>query len=112
AARKGGLRIGEAFVQLSLCSEEDVTKALATQNGIEYVDLSKDVIIPGALQLVPDKIIKERFVLPISMEYGILRVVIHDPNDLDTLDLLRFRVGAKEVVPALAPKARIKAYID
>ncbi len=110
-AKKNGMRTGEAIVQLGLCNEDDVAKALATQAGIEYVDLSKNVVVPSALKLVPQKIIKDRLVLPISMENGRLKVVIHDPHDLDTLDLLRFRVGATDVEPALAPKGRIEAYI-
>ena len=111
-SKKNNLRIGDALVQLELCSDEDVTKALASQNGMEYVDLSKDVIVPQALKLVPEKIIKERHVLPMSMEGGVLKVVVHDPNDLDTLDLIRFRCGATDVIPTLAPKVRIQQFID
>ena len=33
---------------------EDVTKALATQFDLEYVDLDKNVVVPSALELVPE----------------------------------------------------------
>ncbi len=40
-AQKEGARIGEALVALGLADEEDVTKALATQYDMEYVDLER-----------------------------------------------------------------------
>ena len=39
-AQQNGKRIGEALIELELASEEYVTKALATQFDLEYVDLA------------------------------------------------------------------------
>ena len=107
-----GKRIGECLQELELVSEEDVTKALASQHGMEYVDLSKNLIQPDALSLVPEELIKRNMILPISNTNGRLKIVIHDPLDLDTIDLVRFRVGVKDIEPVIAPKSRIRAYID
>lgn len=107
-----GKRIGECLQELELVSEEDVTKGLASQHGMEYVDLSKNLVQPDALSLVPEELIKRNMILPISNINGRLKIVIHDPLDLDTIDLVRFRVGVKDIEPAIAPKSRIRAYID
>ncbi|MBI5865584.1 MAG: Flp pilus assembly complex ATPase component TadA [Planctomycetes bacterium] len=104
-------RIGEALVELELVSEEDVTKALATQFDLEYVDLDKNVVVPSALDLVPESIIKQDKVLPMSHEDGRLKVIISDPLDLELLDKLRFRIGM-EIDVALAPRAKIQRFID
>jgi len=105
-------RIGEALVELELVSEEDVCKALAQQAGVEYVEVSRSTVPTDALNLIPEKLIKQNLVLPISCENGRLKVVMHDPLDLDTLDMLRFRLGVSDIERFLAPKSRIKAYID
>lgn len=105
-------RIGECLIELELVGEEDVTKALASQHGMEYVDLNRNLIQPDALSLIPEELIKRNLILPISSENGKLKIVIHDPLDLDTIDLVRFRVGVKDVEPVLAPRSRILAYID
>jgi type IV pilus assembly protein PilB len=105
-------RIGEALVELELVSEEDVYKALAQQHGLPYLEISRSTVPTDALSLIPEKLIKQNFVLPISSENGKLKVVMCDPLDLDTLDMLRFRLGVHDIDRMLAPKSRIKAYID
>ena len=47
-ARGEGLRIGEALIALGLADEEDVTKALATQYDMEYIDLERNVLTVSA----------------------------------------------------------------
>ncbi|MCG3126954.1 MAG: Type II secretion system protein E [Phycisphaerae bacterium] len=110
-AAQNGKRIGEALIELELASEEDVTKALAFQFDLEYVDLDKNVVVPAALQLVPEKIIRDHRILPMQKEEGRLKVIISDPLDLQTLDLLRFRLNL-EIDVALAPKTKIQRFID
>ena len=111
-ALNNGKRIGEALIELELVSEEDVTKALAAQHGMEYIEISRKTIPPNAIGLIPEKLIKQNDILPVSNENGRLRVIITDPLDLDTLDMLRFRLGVSDVEPLLAPKSRVRAYIQ
>ncbi len=110
-AANHGKRIGEALVELELCSEDDVYKALATQFDMPYVDLTQDVVTKSALELVPHDLIRRHMVLPIAKEGNRIRVVITDPLDLDTIDMLRFRLNA-EIETALAPLSKVKHFID
>ena len=112
-AAANGRRIGEALVELELCEEEDVTKALATQFGFEYIDLDNPEILDKQTvqALMPADLITRHQVLPMALEGNRLKIIVSDPLDLETLDLLRFRL-AKDVVPALAPLGKIKRYID
>jgi hypothetical protein len=82
-ASEHGKRVGEALIELELASEEEVTKALAAQFDLEYVDLDKNVKVPSALNLVPDKVIKEEKVLPMEKVGNRLKVIISDPLDLE-----------------------------
>ena len=94
-----------------MCQEEDVIKALATQFGLEYIDLDRMVIPRESLELIPADIIRKHLVLPLGMDGERLKVVITDPLDLDTFDLLKFRLN-KELAPALAPVGKVKRFIE
>jgi type IV pilus assembly protein PilB len=105
------MRIGEALVSLNLCSESNVYKALAQQHNMEYFDLEKSSVPANAATLVPEELMRKHLILPLSSENGRLRLAIHDPLDLEMLDILRFRLN-KEVRTVLAPKGRIKTILD
>jgi type IV pilus assembly protein PilB len=105
------LRIGEALIALGLADEEDVTKALAQQFGMEYIDLDRNVVVPTESEAIPMDLIRKHLVLPLGNEDGRLRVVITDPLDVDTMDMLRFRLNS-ELEPCLASKTRLRNYID
>src|SRR3954451_8275951 len=111
-AKAKKMRIGEALVDLKMASETQVYKALASQQSMEYVDLEKSGIPPEAVNQIPDDIMRKYLILPLGKENGRLKIAIHDPLDLEMLDILRFRLGGKEVRPVLAPKGRIKGILD
>ena len=50
-------------------------------------------------------------ILPLGMEGSRLRAAVHDPLDLETLDILRLRLG-KTIKPVLAPAGGSRAVID
>jgi len=110
-ATEHGKRIGESLVEMELCSEDDVAKALATQFGLEYIDLDKQPVNREVLELMPAKLIEDYLVLPLGEEGERLKVIITDPLDLETLDLLRFRLN-REIVPTLAPQSKVKRFIE
>jgi type IV pilus assembly protein PilB len=110
-AKKGGMRIGEALIDLKLCSESNVYKALATQHNMDFVDLDRDAVNPSNLSLIPDDLMRKYMILPLGLENGRLRVAVHDPLDLEMLDILRFRLH-KEIRTSLAPRGRIKQILD
>ena len=110
-ARRDGIRIGEALTALGLADEEDVTKALATQYDMEYVDLERQMVVPAMLHEVPEDMIRRHLVLPIGKERNRLRVIITDPLDLETMDMLRFRLNS-EIECVLASKTRLRAFIE
>ncbi|MDB5172165.1 MAG: pilB, partial [Phycisphaerales bacterium] len=110
-AKKQSMRIGEALIDLKLVNETAVFKALASQHNMEYVDLEKSSIPPNAIGLIPDDLMRKYVILPLGKENGRLRVVVHDPLDLEMLDILRFRLHA-DIRTVLAPRSRIKSIID
>jgi type IV pilus assembly protein PilB len=110
-AQREYVRLGDAFVALGLADETDVTKALALQYDMEYIDLDKNTVQPGQLDLIPDELIRKHLILPLAREDGRVKVIITDPLDLETLDMLRFRLNA-DLEPCLAPKSKLRSLID
>jgi type IV pilus assembly protein PilB len=110
AARGRGMRLGEALVEAGACKDEDIAKALATQFGVDFINLDRleDMNRVDKSRMAED-LIRKYLVLPLTGN-GKLKLVIHDPMDLDTLELLRFRVGDFEQA-GIASKRQIQAFI-
>ena len=107
-----GARIGESMMALGLADEEDVTRALAVQHDMEYIDLDRNLINATELSLLPEDRIKRHQVIPMGRDNNNrLKVIITDPLDLDTLEVLRFMLN-EEPVPCLASKAKVRAFIE
>ncbi|HTV49027.1 MAG TPA: ATPase, T2SS/T4P/T4SS family [Phycisphaerae bacterium] len=110
-SRKARRPVEQVLVDLKLASEEDVTKAMAIQNDMEFIDLDKNILAVSDFRLLPADIIKRHQVLPLGEDNGRLKIVMGDPNDLETLEALRFRLN-KPLETCLAVKSKIKAHID
>ncbi len=100
-------RLGETLVEMELLSEDHVTKAIAKQFGMEYIDLEKNPPPKNARSLIPEELIKKHFVLPLEKTDSTIKLVISDPLDLDLMDLLRFRLNA-ELECCLASPSKIR----
>ncbi len=104
-------RLGQVLLELGLINEEALTKAIAQQFELEYINLDQTTIKPDALKLIPEDIIRRHNILPLGMDNGKLKVVIGDPLDLDTMDVVRFRLN-KELECCLASPSKIRSYIQ
>jgi type IV pilus assembly protein PilB len=103
-------RLGETLIEMGMVNEEQVSQAIAKQFGLEYIDLDQQEIPQSARKLVPEELMKKHLILPLGMDNGRLKLIISDPLDLDTLDLLRFRLNA-ELECCYANPSKIKTYI-
>ncbi len=104
--------MGEILVDLGYVTENDVAKALASQFGMEFVDMDQpNVIDKSNLELIPREMIRKYQILPLGKEGNKLKVLIHDPMDLALQDDLRFRLGV-DLELALGARSKIKEYID
>ena len=105
-------RIGEVLVEMGYVKETDVAKALALQFDMEYIDLETgDPINKESLTLLPQDVIRKYLVLPLGQNNGRLKIIIHDPMDLETLDNLRFRLNC-DLETAISARGKIKEFID
>ncbi|WP_169980500.1 GspE/PulE family protein [Tautonia rosea] len=110
-ARGMGDALEESLVRLGYAEIEDITKAKAEQNGLDYVDLQEIEIPAQVVELVPESLARENVVMPLAQEGGAIKVIMHDPMDFETLDKLRFVLN-REISIALAPREAIVEAIN
>ena len=109
--KKANRRLGEILIEKGLATEDQVYECLAKQFGLEYVDLEAVDIPQDVQKLIPEDLVKKHKVIPLAQENGELKIVVLDPMDLDTLDLLRFRLNS-ELRTCLGSPTKIDNYIN
>ncbi|MGL6193545.1 MAG: GspE/PulE family protein [Thermoguttaceae bacterium] len=101
-----GLKVQDCIIKLGYASSEEVTRAVAEEFNREYVDLNEVVIPPAIIELVPESVARENAILPYQEEGEVLRVIVSDPNDMETFEKLRFILN-RPIEPVIAPREAI-----
>jgi type IV pilus assembly protein PilB len=104
-------RLGDVLLREGLVTDEVLTKAVAKQSGLRYVDLDSVAIPDEVLALIPEDLIRRHKILPLGKDNGRLKVAIGDPSDIETMDILRFRLNT-ELDFRLASPRKLSARID
>jgi len=110
-AQQTGAKIADTLVKLGYASTEQVMMSVAEFNGIQYIDLTDVTIPPAVVELVPESVARENVVLPFSQDGPVLKIILSDPNDLQTMQKLEFILN-KQITPVLAPKEQIVEAIN
>ncbi len=111
-SKRKGVSVGDALIELDYATGEQVMRSLAKEHSLKYVNLNKVEIPPEVVELVPQSVARENFILPVKeKEDGSLIVLVSDPLDLETFDKLRFILN-RRIEIALAPKEDIQDAIN
>ena len=111
-ARGSGRRLGESIVEAGFCTDVQIAEGLAEQFGMEYVSLQEPEQVETIdIDAAPVDLVRKHLILPAGVSNGRMKIIVHDPMDLELLDLLRFRLNL-ELDTVIAPRSAIKAYID
>lgn len=110
-ADESGMEVPDALTRLGYATGEDVMRAMAEEHHCDFVELSDVVIPPSVVELVPESVARENAVLPLSESDGKLTVIISNPNDIETIDKLRFILNC-QIDIALAPRESILEAIN
>ena len=78
---KTGRRLGEILVERGLLQEEDLTRLLAGQKGLPFVNLRTEPIDPEATRLLSEDQARLFSALPIRFEEGLPLVAVADPTN-------------------------------
>jgi type IV pilus assembly protein PilB len=88
-----GKRLGEIVVGHGWVTAQDLAKALAVQNGLEYVDLSETELDAEVATLLPKELAFRYEALPVRFVGNDLLVAVADPTDIGRADDLRLALG-------------------
>jgi type II secretion system protein E len=86
----GATSVVDVLVRDGVVSETDVSRTLAAQAHMDWVDLSTRVIPPEVIQQIRAEDARRFKVIPLSMGESGLVVAVSDPLDIDTIDSLSF----------------------
>jgi general secretion pathway protein E/type IV pilus assembly protein PilB len=80
----------KSLIQMGRVTQMDVSKALASQFGMDTINLSEYRVPEDIIALVPRPVARRYKIVPISKHDNTLTVAIGDPMDVDTVDSLRY----------------------
>jgi type II secretory ATPase GspE/PulE/Tfp pilus assembly ATPase PilB-like protein len=88
--RTGGLHLVENLVKEGIVSAEDVARTLASQNGMDYIDLAHVTPSPELVCLLTPELARRYKTIPISEHDGSLVLAVADPMDFEAFDSIGF----------------------
>lgn len=104
-------RTGEILIERKLIDEKTLTKVIAKQFGLKYVNLDKVKIPEDSQKLIPEDLMRKHVIYPLGMSNSTLKLAISDPMDLEMMDTLRFRLNV-DLDCYLARTEQIKSKIE
>jgi general secretion pathway protein E/type IV pilus assembly protein PilB len=112
---KSNQPVGKLLVSLGFVSEATLRDALSESLGKQSIDLSRAIIDPSALKLVPHDLAKRHHLLPLDYdaENRRLTVALADVNDIVALDKVRaLSTEEIEIDTLLAGESEVDRAID
>lgn len=114
--RKWGVPLGQVVVDQRFCTAQQVLEALATQVGMQTVELDTQPPDANLTYLIPEKVAEAHRVVPLRLEGkggrdSVLVVAIAAPASLASLDAVKSVSGKSRVVAKLATDAAIRRAI-
>lgn len=106
-----GLAVEDALSRLGYISQSDIGKAQADEFNYEYVELEGLQIPNSIIELITESMARENVVIATELEGDTVVVAMHNPNNIDVLDKLRFVLN-REVKVVMAPLESIQGAIN
>jgi type IV pilus assembly protein PilB len=89
--KRTGELLGEILRKLGFLSSESLSQALANQFGAEHIDLDRLEANPKYAAMVPETMARERHVVPVHLENGVLTVAMANIYDVATISEIESR---------------------
>jgi len=93
--RTSNKRIGQVLLDLGFTTPDVILGALSIQLGVPAARLNDFSVSTAAVQALPEKLARKHNAVPLQKVGQLLQVAIAKPNDLATLDDLRFACGCQ-----------------
>ena len=104
------VRLGELILERGLVDKPSLVKALEEVSRVPYLDCTAVQCDQALLQSIPKAMAVRLDILPIHMEQSRMVVAMAEPQNVGTIDELRFTTG-KDISPRLGFRAEILSAI-
>ena len=106
-----GQSLGRTLVEMGYISEGQLVRALASQVGMEFVELADYPVDRAAVAMVSAAVCRRHTVLPIAVENGIIKVAMSNPGNVVAVDDIR-TITRLQVSPVVASFEDVVSAID
>ena len=84
-----GQSLGRTLVELGFISETQLVRALASQVGMEFIELGEYPVDRIAVALVPASVCRRHNAIPVGLTDGVLRIAMSNPGNVVAVDDFR-----------------------
>jgi type IV pilus assembly protein PilB len=91
--REEGRPVGEVLVSMGYVGRSDLGRALADQQGVEFVDLKENPPDPEVARRVPEALARGHLVMAVREEEDGVLLACADPRDVVGIDLAKAALG-------------------
>lgn len=106
-----GITVEDALVRLGYISGGDLGRAQAAEFNYEYLELEGLQIPNSVIELVTESMARENVVIATALEGESVVVAMHNPNNIEVLDKLRFVLN-RDIKVVMAPMESIQGAIN
>ena len=78
--------LGEILVEMRICTEDQITEALAQAYGVPYARVSPKVADPKVIAALPKEFLEKHTVLPLFLVENVLTVAVPEPANVFLLE--------------------------
>jgi type IV pilus assembly protein PilB len=106
--------LGEVLVELRLCTEDQITEALAQAYGVPYARISPRIADPKVIAVLPKEFLEKHQVLPLFLVEGTLTVAVPEPANVFLVEEIERLSGYQVQVVAATVRdirATLQAYL-
>ena len=106
--------LGEVLVELRICSEDQITEALAQAYGVPYARVSPKIADPKVIASLPKEFLEKHQVLPLFLVEKVLTVAVPEPANVFLVEEVERLSGYQVQVVAATTRdirATLQAYL-
>ncbi|QTE28014.1 GspE/PulE family protein [Pengzhenrongella sicca] len=90
-----GSSLGRTLVEIGVLTEAQLVQSLASQVGMDFIDLDEYAVDRLAVAMVPASLCRRHVVLPIAIESGMLLLATANPGNVVAVDDVRTMSGMR-----------------
>jgi type IV pilus assembly protein PilB len=103
--------LGSLLLERGWVTPSQLISALAVQRGVGAWHLDQDAPDPKALRSLPEHVCRQHKVLPVRLRGDLLTLAMRDPDDIETIELVRTLTGCR-IEPVLAAEDQLTLSIE